>query len=137
MDRNRLIQTLVRHESLELMPYRCPAGKLTIGVGHNLEANGISENIAMLILIEDLEVHESELRKFAWFEKLSDVRQEVLVNLHFNIGHDTFLRFKKMIYNLEKGLFVAAADEMQDSKWYNQVGPRAVYLVNAMKNNQF
>ena len=33
-------------EGLSLKPYRCPAGKLTIGYGHNLEANGISEEIA-------------------------------------------------------------------------------------------
>ncbi len=137
MDRKRLIQTLIRHESLELKPYRCPEGKLTIGVGHNLDANGITEVEAVFILNNDIENCEEQLRKFSWFEKLSDTRQEIILNLHFNIGHSSFLTFRRMIWNLEKENFNLAAEEMKDSKWYNQVGHRAEYLVNAMKNNEF
>ncbi len=137
MDRKRLVETLIRHESLELKLYKCQAGKQTIGVGHNIDDNGISKKVAEFILNEDIENSEVSLRKFSWFEKLSDIRQEVLLNLHFNIGHTSFLKFKRMIWNLEKENFEQAAEEMKDSKWYGQVGPRSVYLVNAMKNNQF
>jgi lysozyme len=34
---NRIKAQLVRHEGLRLKPYRCTAGKLTIGIGRNLE----------------------------------------------------------------------------------------------------
>ena len=50
-------------EGLSLKPYRCPAGKLTIGYGHNLEANGISEEIANQLLHEDLDKSESYVLK--------------------------------------------------------------------------
>lgn len=137
MDRQRLSRTLIKHEALRLEPYRCSAGKLTIGVGHNLDDNGISGAIALALLKEDIQNSEEQLRRFFFFELLSDVRQEVLLNLHFNIGHSAFKRFKKMILNLGRGDFEKAADEMMDSRWYHQVGKRAVYLVRAMRNNKF
>lgn len=136
MDYNRLKKTLIKHEALILGLYTCSADKLTIGVGHNIQDNGISENAAMFILGEDIENSERELRKFDFFEKLSDVRQEVLLNLHFNIGHKKFLGFKKMIKALEQGDFDKAADEMKDSKWFYQVKRRGVELVMAMRNNK-
>lgn len=33
---DRIKEQLVRHEGLRLRPYRCTAGKLTIGIGRNL-----------------------------------------------------------------------------------------------------
>ena len=33
---------LIDHEDIKLKPYRCSAGKLTIGVGRNLDDNGIT-----------------------------------------------------------------------------------------------
>ena len=39
-------EMLIKNEGLVCQPYHCSAGKLTIGVGRNLEANGISEEEA-------------------------------------------------------------------------------------------
>ena len=39
-------------EEAEADLYKCPADKWTIGVGHNLESRGISEAIAMAILMK-------------------------------------------------------------------------------------
>lgn len=50
----RLRDQLIEHEGLKRRPYRCPAGKLTIGIGRNLEANGISEHEALYMLYNDL-----------------------------------------------------------------------------------
>ena len=38
---------LIEHEGLEQKVYRCTAGKLTIGVGRNLEDKGITEEEAL------------------------------------------------------------------------------------------
>lgn len=38
----KLEKDLIRDEGLRLKPYRCTADKLTIGVGRNLEDNGIN-----------------------------------------------------------------------------------------------
>ena len=37
-------EQLLRHEGLRFKPYRCPAGKLTIGIGRNLNDRGESMN---------------------------------------------------------------------------------------------
>ena len=39
VDRAKLSAQLVQHEGLQLTVYRCPTGHLTVGVGHNLEAD--------------------------------------------------------------------------------------------------
>ncbi len=44
---NRIKAQLVRHEGLKLKPYRCTAGKLTIGIGRNLDNCGISHVICI------------------------------------------------------------------------------------------
>ena len=51
---NRIKAQLVRHEGLRLKPYRCTAGKLTIGIGRNLDDCGISQTEAYLLLENDI-----------------------------------------------------------------------------------
>lgn len=137
MNRKRLEEILTRHEGLRLKPYRCSEGKLTIGIGRNLDDNGITEDEAKYMMWNDIYESEEKLRKFSWFEGLSDIRQEIIINLHFNIGHTAFLKFKKMIWALENGDYTGAAAEMKDSKWYSQVGIRAEQLIEAMLSNSF
>lgn len=137
MDLWRLKETLIRHEALRLKPYLCSEGKMTIGVGRNIEDNGIRQNEAMFMLDNDIKETVDQLEKFEWFNGLTDVRKEVLVNLHFNIGHYSFLGFRNMIAAIKNGNFERAAEEMKDSKWYRQVGSRAVELCEAMKTNRF
>jgi len=62
---NRIKAQLVRYEDLRLKPYRCAAGKLTIGVGRNLEDCGINQTEAAAVLDrEPLQCrHQSEIRR--------------------------------------------------------------------------
>jgi lysozyme len=55
MNRQLLAQELLRDEGLRLKPYRCTAGALTIGVGRNLDARGITEAEARFMLANDME----------------------------------------------------------------------------------
>ena len=52
---------IIKHEGLKLKPYICPAGKITIGVGRNIEDNGISEDEAMYLLNNDIKRCKTEL----------------------------------------------------------------------------
>jgi lysozyme len=137
MNRKRLIDTLIRHEGMRNTLYKCSEGKNTIGVGRNIDANGISTEEALYLLKNDIKGCEENLRKYSWFENLTDVRQEVLLNLCFNIGYAGFKTFRKMIWALENGDYLTASEEMKDSKWYRQVGIRAEQLVDAMASNSF
>ena len=63
----QLIEQLKKHEGLVLKPYKCPVGKLTIGYGHNLEDNGLSQSVCEYILIEDIE--EAKRNLYAIFNR--------------------------------------------------------------------
>jgi lysozyme len=124
----RLIEMLKRHEGRNLKPYKCPAGKLTIGYGRNIEDNGINEIEAMVMLRNDIEQCYEELNVFSWFSDLDQVRQEALIDMLYNLGLPTFLEFKKTLKFVAEGKYSQAAEEMLRSKWADQVGDRAKEL---------
>ncbi len=126
-----------RYEGLNLHPYRCPAGCLTIGYGHNLE-NGISRQTAQYMLQEDLQQTCRSLRKqFIWWEKLDEVRQFVFVDMCFNMGISKLCTVKKFLAAVQRRDYPAAAREMLDSKWAGQVGHRARELTEMMKTGEY
>ena len=129
-----IIDQLIAHEGLRLKPYKCPTGRLTIGVGRNIEDYGITEEEALYLLRNDiancvLELQDALNGKF-WL--LPEIVQRVLVDMIFNLGAVRFNSFKKMIAAIKADDFGRAALEMQDSKWFTQVGKRGETLVNMM-----
>ena len=73
---------------------------------------------------------------FPTFDKLSDVRQEVLVNMTFNMGRNRMVGFRKMRLALIEGDHAEASVQMLDSKWASQVGARARELALRMKTGE-
>lgn len=139
----KLTEQLKRHEGAvkkngSHFPYKCTADKLTIGYGRNIEDRGISEDEAEYLLNNDIKLSESELSKaFPWFNKLTPVRQSVLINMHFNIGIARLKGFVKALAAIERGDYKTAAAEMLDSKWARQVGKRADELAKQMETGQW
>lgn len=119
-----LKQNLIEHEGLKLKPYTCPAGKLTIGVGRNIEDNGITYSEAMVLLENDILRCNDELKYFEWYENCNNCRKDVLIELCFNIGLTKLLKFEKMIDALERRDYITASLEMLDSLWAKQVGEK-------------
>ena len=54
INKDRLTEQLMVHEGLKLQPYKCTAGKLTIGVGRNLDDVGITDIEAKFMLENDV-----------------------------------------------------------------------------------
>lgn len=126
---------LIRHEGLKLFPYECTAGKLTIGVGRNIEDMGITEDEAIYLLRNDVARFAAELAQAKPIVKsLDDVRYYVLLNMAFNLGINRLLKFKKMWEAIEDQRYVDASLEMQDSRWCEQVGGRCSELAELMEN---
>jgi len=125
-----LERMLVVHEGYELFPYKCTAGKLSIGVGRNLDDNGLSHDEVYFLLSADMKRVHVELSQFGWFwfEGMNYVRQSAIADMCFNLGLPRFLQFKNMIKALEVGDYETAAEEMLNSKWASQVGSRAIEL---------
>jgi len=125
---------LIEHEGLEKKVYRCPAGKLTVGVGRNLEDKGITEEEALFLLRNDIAECEDDLRSiFTEYDALDESRKRVLIDMRFNLGPSRFRQFKKMIAAVKEKEFSRAAEEMKDSNWYRQVGKRAETLFKMME----
>ena len=129
-----LKERIIKHEGLRLKPYRCTAGKLTIGVGRNIEDNGISKEEADFMLMNDIAQCYKELQQnFPWEKDLSPRRRGVLVEMIFNLGITRFKQFKNMLLACQMGDFEKAANEALNSAWHKQVGKRAEVLAQVLK----
>ena len=125
---------LIRDEGLKLKPYRCTAGKITIGVGRNLDDVGISAGEAMALLDHDIERVIIQLNyHFPWWSELSDARQRVLLNMAFNLGIEGLIKFRNTLALIQDGKYRDAAKAMLDSRWATQVGNRARRLAKMME----
>lgn len=129
----RLIKQLITHEGYREKPYLCSAGKVTIGIGRNIEDNGLSEDEVLYLLKNDIKRTTKELSQYKWFPLLNDNRRNAIIDMHFNLGQSRFSGFKNMISALENKDYTKAADEMLNSKWARQVGKRAETLANMMR----
>lgn len=133
IDRAAMTRQLRLHEGERLKPYRCTAGKLTIGVGRNLEDRGITREEAAYLLANDIAAEERELlRALPWVAKLDEVRARVLLDMSFNLGLVGLLGFKNTLETIERGDYQRAAAMMLDSRWARQVGQRAERLSRMM-----
>lgn len=131
---DRLKQQLVRDEGERLKPYKDTVGKMTVGIGRNLDDVGISHNEAMVLLDNDVTRSASALfQAFPWAEHLDDARQGVLLNMAFNIGLDGLRNFKQTLALVEGQKWDDAAKAMLQSKWATQVGKRADRLAEQMR----
>lgn len=118
MDLSKLKQNIIKNEGFESKPYLCPNKKLTIGYGRNLE-NGITEREAVVLLENDLLNLKLELEdKLPVFKKLDDIRQNVILEMAYNMGVPRLLKFKSMIEALKKADYKEASREMLMSKWH-------------------
>lgn len=154
-DRQKLFSQLMRHEGAVRdadgmhVPYRCPAGWLTIGYGHNLDYNPVpglgiwsrlNEEQARRLLEADILDMQKRLEGcLPWTAGLDAVRYCVLVNMAFNMGMGGLLKFKNMLAAAKRGDYEDAACEMllgkngEKTPWYAQVGRRAEELAAQMK----
>lgn len=131
-------EMLIRHESFENRMYTCPAGHKTIGVGHNLDENPISDAAVIQIMRDDIAIHAEELEQaFPVVKALNQVRYYVLLDMAFNMGIPALKGFKKMWQAIELGYWHTAAKEMLDSKWSVQVGKRATDLSRMMLTGEY
>lgn len=138
LDIARIKALLIRHEGLKLKPYVCSEGHLTIGVGRNLDQNGISAEEADYLLSNDIVRFHTECHsRFPWFCHLNVARKAVILSMAFNLGTDGVKGFSKMIEAIDARDWKRAADEMMNSKWRAQVGERARDLAFMMETGEF
>ncbi len=128
-----VVELIKDHEGTSLHLYRDTVGKWTVGVGRNIEDNGIREDEAELMLANDIRECRVQLtRTYSWFNALDEVRQAACIDLLFNLGSMRLSGFAKFLAAMARSDWPRAADELRDSKWYTQVarrGPRVVSMI--------
>ena len=137
-NREQLITELTRDEGRVLKPYRCTAGKLSIGIGRNIEDRGISIKEAEFMLSNDIDDCLSEAVdifgiKFITF---SPARQRAIINMIFNLGSHGFRGFIRTIDCIKRDDWGLAADAILRSKWATQVGQRAVRISEQFRSGK-
>jgi lysozyme len=126
---------LKRDEGFKPKPYKDSEGVLTIGYGFNLESDGLTEQESSLVLhVRAWNRYVELLTAIPWVHKLDDARQGVLLNMAYNLGVSGLRGFHRTLELAEQGAYTLAADEMLNSKWATQVGPRAHRLAQQMRS---
>lgn len=134
----KLEEQLARDEALRLKPYKDSVGKLTIGVGRNLDDVGISRDEAMFLLANDIKNAAAHLeQELPWTGGLDEVRRGALINMTFNMGIGSLVQFHNFLAALQGGDFKRASQEMLDSLWAKQVGPRAQRLSTQIETGEW
>ena len=147
-DTEAFMERLKRHEGTRRkgglhVAYRCPAGALTIGWGHNLDSSPV-EGLGEGSRIDDAQA-EALLRRdvreaaraldarLPWWRDLDEVRGGILLDMAFNMGVGKLVTFRRTLDAVRNGRFQEAAQAMLDSRWASQVGRRAVELAALMR----
>jgi GH24 family phage-related lysozyme (muramidase) len=129
-------------------------GHPTVGVGFNLDANGAQAAIEALGLdynqvrsgqqlltdghidaLLDQTVNQAiqgARQVVPSFDSLPDDKQVVIVDMVFNLGVRGFSQFAHAIQAVNSQDWATAAQQMQQSAWFRQVGARASADVNLM-----
>lgn len=150
---NEWCKRLILHEGMQLKPYYCTAGKLTIGVGRNLEDNplsteekravldyrqGITKNAAMMLLRNDIRNCVGQLRHYVrGFDEFDCERQYALLDMCFQLGIKGLRKFRGMLKNFEQSNFDMAAYECLNSQYAKQTPVRAKRIARLIKYGEW
>ena len=123
-----LLSRVMASEGFRDHKYIDSRGFLTIGYGVCIDA-GISRYAAGALCQAQLDEARSEIQGYPWYQACDPPRQDVLTELCFNMGLAKLLGFHNMLNSLISQDWNEAADELQSSAWFGQVGTRAPPLV--------
>lgn len=135
---SRLEAMLELHEGYRTFPYYDSVGKLTIGIGFNIEDVGLLPDEITFILRNRINLVRTRLAdEFPFFGNLDEVRQSVLIDMAYNLGISKLRKFRQTLKSIEQGDYASASVQMLDSLWARQVGVRAKRLSKMMETGEW
>ena len=124
----KVIAMLRKHEGMRNYPYKCSEGFLTLGIGRNLETNGITEDEAIYLLENDIERVINQLNKnWCIWRVLPEKARMVCIDMAFQMGIAGFMAFKNTRQLMEDRMWVEASEELLRSRYSIQTPNRALY----------
>ena len=145
MNIEQLRKELERDEGVKYEVYLDHLGYPTLGIGHLITDDDpecgasvgtkVDSDRVQEAFEADVETVLSDCeRLYVQFEHLPEEVKLIVANMMFNMGYTRLSKFKGMKRGVDARDWNQAADEMIDSKWYNQVTRRADRLVVRMRN---
>jgi lysozyme len=138
---DHLLKQIKRHEGLVKHAYQDHLGYWTIGYGRLIDeklGGGLSEDEASFLLRNDIaRAYADLINNHPWVDDLDAARRDVLINMCFNMGISRLNKFVQTLAAVRAGEYEAAASEMLDSLWAEQVGDRAKELAEQMLTGQY
>jgi lysozyme len=135
--RSEIKKQLTHDEGKRYKPYVCSAGKLTIGIGRNIEDVGISEATIEQMFNEDLDrciSHAEKLFPSHW-ATFTPQRKAGIINMIFNLGVVGFSQFKNMIEAIKQNDSEAIRKHGSASLWAKQVRGRAQRVLSLIADD--
>ena len=125
--------------------YNDHLGYATFGIGHLVTESDPEQGQSLGTAVSSdrvTEAFESDIQGvlrdcdilYPDFSSLPEEAQQIIANMMFNLGRPRLSKFAGMKSGVDERNWERAADEMVDSRWYAQVGPRAERLVDRMRN---
>jgi lysozyme len=136
----RLVKDLKIREGFRGKVYRCPAGRLTIGYGRNVEDAGITEAEAECLPRNDIVDALADAERLAGTEvwsSLNEPRRFVLASMAFQMEDTGLRKFRRMWAALADHQYDKAMIEMLDSEWALQTPERARDMAAMMQSGQW
>tara|TARA_R110000803_G_scaffold54497_3_gene111212 strand:- start:81 stop:524 length:444 start_codon:yes stop_codon:yes gene_type:complete len=145
VDIERLRLELEDDEGVKYELYNDHLGYLTFGVGHLVKKDDPEHGMPVGTPVDESRVSEAFeqdidtvmddcCKLYVDFNDLPEEAQRIIANMMFNLGYPRLSAFKGMRSGVDARDWERAADEMVDSRWYNQVPNRAERLVTRMRN---
>lgn len=152
MNPQKLAQSLTIDEDDKLVPYLDPRLIWSFGIGRCLETNPLTgaewkwllDNKALTVslteigsqylFVNDWNVAVTQIKaRCDFWQRLDDVRQNILIEMCFQLGISNLLGFNKMFAAMRIGDFAAAARHGLDSDWAKQTPERAKKLMHSLE----
>jgi GH24 family phage-related lysozyme (muramidase) len=145
MNMEKLREELENDEGVKYEVYLDHLGYPTFGIGHLITDDDpecgasvgtkVDSDRVQEAFETDVETVLSDCeRLYVQFEHLPEEAKLIIANMMFNMGYTRLSKFKGMKRGVDARDWNQAADEMIDSRWYNQVTKRADRLVVRMRN---
>lgn len=145
MNIDQLRQELAADEGCKYEIYLDHLGLETFGIGHLVTKDDpeygqpvgtpVSEERVQSVFRRDIAVTSEDChRLYPDFDKLPEEAQLVIANMMFNLGYPRLSKFTGMKAGIDAQDWDKAAEEMIDSKWFDQVPNRAKRLVARIRS---
>ena len=133
---------IIGNEGTRYEPYKDTLGNWTVGVGHLIgndlppEMNRRFSNQEVMDLFDsDYRHHRNAAQGIPGFNKMDGLGQTALTDLTFNMGPSWINGWPNLANQLGEGDIPSAAENLRNSRWYDQVGNRGPRVANMLEDS--